>query len=102
MIVVQYAGVEYLLSRWNYTGRRVLSQRVWMSMDSKSTAITITKRINGYAYLVCSPDGELLDVGVCPSRGDCKRLSMRCLEDFIGHCKLKLRDCSPDFRRWLA
>ena len=102
MTAIRYAGVEYLLSRWNYTERRKLSQMVWMSMERKETAITITRRSNGYAYLVCSPDGELLDVGVCPTRGECKRLSMRCLEDFIGHCKLKLRDCSPDFRRWLA
>jgi len=102
MTVIRYAGREYLLSGWNYTASKKLSQRSWLSAEGKESAVIITRRSNGYSYLVCSPDGELLDVGVCPTRGGCKKLAMRCLTEFTAHCRLHLRDISDGFRRWLS
>ena len=101
MKVIKYGGKDYLLSGWNYTDNNKLSQRSWVCPEEKVSAIIIVRKTFGYAFLVSSPDGEMLDVGVCRTRGDCKKMSQRVIDHFVGHCSIGISEYSRTFRDWI-
>jgi hypothetical protein len=102
MTVVRYGGVEYLISGWNYTNNRKLAQRSWISPGGKISAVTILKRDYGWGFTVYSPDGELMDVGVCRTRGMCKNLVGAILDDFVSDCGITYKHYSSGFKDWLG
>ena len=102
MIAVRYGGLEYLLSGWNYTNNRKLAQRSWVSPSGNVSAVTILKRDYGWGFTVHSPDGQLMDVGVCKTRGMCKTLVGKVLDGFVSDCEITYRYYSSGFTDWLG
>jgi hypothetical protein len=102
MKAVRYGGREHLLSAWNYTNNQRMAQRSWLCPGGKVSAVTIVKRSGNWAFTVHFPDGELMDVGVCKTRGLCKTLVSRLLDGFLADCGITVRGYSKGFKAWLG
>jgi len=76
-------------------------RRMWVSPTHSFTAATIIKRTRGYGFIVMSPDGELMDVGVCRYRRDSKDIIQKLLDEFVIECGISPGEMSKDFRNWL-
>ena len=98
--IIIYAGTEYVLSHWCGTNGRRLLKRMWLSTTHSFAAATIIKRKRGYGYIVMSPDGQLMDVGVCLLRRDAKLIIQKILDDFVGQCSIPHDEMSNEFRQW--
>ena len=99
--VIKYGGKEWALSGWDYTYGKRMSQRTWFCPEGKMSAIVIVREKFGYTFLVQSPDGEILDVGVCKRRINSKILSQKVLDEFLGHCEISMAKTSKPFQQWM-
>ena len=99
--VIEYGGKEWVLSGWDYTYGKRMSQKTWFCPEGKMSAIVIVREKFGYTFLVQSPDGEVLDVGVCRKRHNSKFLSQKVMDEFLGHCEISLAKASKPFQQWL-
>jgi hypothetical protein len=99
--VIKYGGKEWALSGWDYTYGKRMSQRTWFCPEGKMSAIIIVREKFGYTFLVQSPDGEILDVGVCRRRHNSKFLSQKVMQEFLGHCEISISKASKTFQRWI-
>lgn len=99
--VILYGGVEWFLSGWTYTYGKKMSQRFWISQMGKMSAITILRHNRRQKFIAQSPDGEILDVGVCKLRSDAKKMSQNAVSDFFVQCEIPLSQVSQDFKTFI-
>jgi len=91
-----------MLSNWDYTYGKKMSQRTWVCPGGKMSAIIIVRNNEGkYSFIVQSPDGEILDVGVCQQRHEAKKLSQNVLKQFLEHCVIRFTVADESFRTWM-
>ena len=92
MRYILYGGQEWFLSAWSYTYGKKMSQKFWVSPVGKMSAIVIIRQ---------SPDGEILDLGVCKRRIDANKMSEKSISDFLSHCEVKIGDTSKQFQAFI-
>lgn len=90
-----------MLAQWSGTRGKRMLKRMWINPTHSFSAVTIIKRKRGYGFIVMSPDGQLMDVGVCRYRSDAKAIIQKLLDEFIEECGIPHADMSPNFRDWL-
>ena len=102
MKIVRYGGHDWLLSNWDYTYGAKMSRKTWVCLKLKVSAVVIVRNPDRkYSFIVQSPDGEILDVGVCPTRHQAKTISTNVLKQFVEHCETILSNTHKDFRSWM-
>tara|TARA_Y100000114_G_C11664800_1_gene280841 strand:- start:27 stop:335 length:309 start_codon:yes stop_codon:yes gene_type:complete len=95
---ILYGGQEWLLSAWSYTYGKKMSQKFWVSPAGKMSAIVIIRHKRRQKWITQSPDGEILDLGVCKRRIDANKMSEKSISDFLSHCEVKIGDTSKGFQ----
>jgi hypothetical protein len=99
--IIYFGGKEWMLSGWSFTYGKKMSQRMWVCPTRTTTAIVVVRKKNVSNFIVQSPDGEILDYGVCKRRRDAKALADRIIRQFAELGKVPLSETSREFRRWL-
>ena len=100
--LIRYGQQDWMLSNWAYTYGKKMSQRIWLCPKGKTSAITIVRNNEGkYSFIVQSPDGEILDVGVCQQRHEAKKISHNVLKQFLEHCEIRITQAEESFRSWI-
>ena len=100
--IVRYGGEEWLLSNWDYTYGKKLSQRIWICPKGRVYAVVIVRtRERKYNFIVQCPMGEILDVGVCKTRHEAKIISTKVLKQFLSHCRISFPKSNQRFKKWI-
>ena len=101
MRYILYGGQEWFLSAWSYTYGKKMSQKFWVSPVGKMSAIVIIRHNRRQKWITQSPDGEILDLGVCKRRIDANKMSEKSISDFLSHCEVKIGDTSKQFQAFI-
>lgn len=101
MRYILYGGQEWFLSGWSYTYGKKMSQKFWISPQGKMSAIIIIRHKRRQKWITQSPDGEVLDLGVCRKRSDANKMSDKSVSDFLSQCEVKMSELSSEFKRFV-